>query len=83
MKNIFKNDKVCFFAIGALAATAGVKFLKSKTFRNGCVKTIAGGMKLRDDAASTFTKMKEEAQDICYDARMCECDCDSNDVTEG
>ena len=70
MKNIFKNDMVCFLAIGALAATAGVKFLKSKMFRDGCVKAIAGGMKLRDDAASTFTKMKEDAQDICRDAEF-------------
>lgn len=70
MKNILKNDKVCFFAIGALAATVGVKFLASKTFRGGCVKAIAGGMKMRDDATSCLTKMKEEAQDICFDAKM-------------
>ena len=27
-------------------------------------------MKLRDDAASTFTKMKEDAQDICREAEF-------------
>ena len=70
MKNIIKNEKARFFTFGVLAATAGVQFLKSKMFRDGCVKAIAGGMKLRDDAASTFTKMKEDAQDICRDAEF-------------
>jgi len=70
MKNVFKNEKVRFFAIGALAATAGVKFLKSETFRKGCVKTVAGGMKIREDAASSIAKIKEDAQDVCYEAKM-------------
>ena len=30
MKNIIKNEKARFFTFGVLAATAGVKFLKSK-----------------------------------------------------
>lgn len=71
--NIFKNEKAGFFAMGILAATAGVKLIKSKAFRSCCVKTIASGMKLREDAVSTFTKMKEEAADICYDAKMSNC----------
>lgn len=67
MTDFLKNDKTKFFTIGVLAATAGVKFLKSNTFKKGCVKTIAGGMKLRNEAASSLTKVKEEAQDMVYD----------------
>lgn len=75
MKFLFKNNKVCFFTLGVFAATAGVKFLKSNTFRKGCVKTLANGMKLREEATVSFEKMREEAQDICYDAKMNSCDC--------
>ncbi len=46
MKNVFKNQKIGFFALGALAATAGVKFLKRKTFHNGCVKVVSVRSKL-------------------------------------
>ena len=41
MKNIIKNEKARFFTFGVLAATAGVKFLKSKMFRDGCVKRLS------------------------------------------
>lgn len=70
MKNLLKNEKAGFFALGVLAATAGVKFLKSKTFRDGCVKAVAGGMKIRNEAASSIEKIREEAQDICFDAEI-------------
>ena len=78
MKNIFKNEKVGFFALGALAVVVGSKIVKSKTFRNGCVNTIAGGMKLRNEAAAAMTKMKEEAEDICFEASQnSKCDDDA------
>ncbi len=67
MKNVFKNQKVGFFALGALAATVGVKFLKSKTFHNGCVKVVSGGMKLRNEAAAEVAKIREDAQDNLFD----------------
>ena len=64
MTNLIKNQKTCFFALGFAAATAGVKFLKSNTFHNGCVKTVAKGMKIRDEAAAELVKIKEDAEDI-------------------
>ena len=70
MTNYFKNDKVKFFAFGVLAATAGVKFLKSKVFRDGCVNVLASGMKVRDEASASLEKIREDAQDICFDAKM-------------
>ncbi len=69
MTNFIKNEKTCFFALGAAAATVGVKFLKSKTFHNGCVKTVAKGMKIRDEAAAELTKIKEDAQDIRFEEK--------------
>ncbi len=62
-----KNQKLGFFALGVLAATAGVKFLKSKTFHDGCVKVVSGGMKLRNDAAAELAKIREDAQDAVFD----------------
>lgn len=66
--NIVKNQKAQFFALGVLAATAGVKFIKSECFRKGCVKAVAGGMKLRNDAVASLAKIKEDAEDICAEA---------------
>lgn len=62
-----KNEKLGFFALGVLAATAGVKFLKSKTFHDGCVKVVSGGMKLRNEAAAEVAKIREDAQDAIFD----------------
>lgn len=62
-----KNQKLGFFALGVLAATAGVKFLKSKTFHDGCVKVVSSGMKLRNDAAAELAKIREDAQDAVFD----------------
>lgn len=78
MKFNFKNEKLGFFALGVLTATAGVKFLKSKTFHNGCVKTVAGGMKIRNEAASAIDKIREDAQDVCFEA---ECEADLNEAS--
>jgi len=51
-------------------ATLGVKALKSDKTRDLCVKGIAKGMKLQKDAQETFQNMKEEASDICFDAKQ-------------
>ncbi len=58
---------VCFFC-GAAAALIGSKVLKSDKTRQAAVKGLAKGMKLKHDAQATLQNMKEEAQDICYDA---------------
>ena len=66
----FKNDKTKYFALGVLAATAGVKFLKSKMFHDNCVKAVAQGMKLREDATASIAKIKEDAEDIRFEAQQ-------------
>lgn len=64
------SKKVLSFLGGVATATIGVKILKSAPVRNAAVKTIAAGMKLQQDAMSTFEAMKEDAQDLCYEARQ-------------
>lgn len=65
-----KNEKFLCFAGGVLAATYGVKALKSDKTRKACVSGLAKCIKLRDDAQETFKNMREEAEDICYDAKQ-------------
>lgn len=64
-----KNEKLLCFVGGILTATYGVKALKSDKTRNACVKGIAKCMKLQKDAQVTLQNMKEEAEDICFDAK--------------
>lgn len=65
-----KNEKFLCFAGGVLAATCGVKAAKSEKTRKACVSGLAKCIKLRDDAQEALKNMKEEAEDICYDAKQ-------------
>ncbi len=64
-----KNEKVLCFVGGVLAATYGVKAVKSEKTRKVCVSGLAKCIKLQNDAQEAFKNMKEEAEDICYDAK--------------
>lgn len=64
-----KNEKVVCFIGGLAAATYGVKVLKSDKTRKACVKGLAKCMKLQKDAQEAFQNMKDEAEDICCDAK--------------
>lgn len=65
-----KNEKLLCFVSGVAAATLGVKALKSSKTREACVKGLAKGMQLQKDAQETFQNMKEDAADICHDAKQ-------------
>ena len=65
-----KNEKLLCFVGGVVAATYGVKALKSDKTRKACVSGLAKCIKLQNDAQETFKNMKEEAEDICYDAKV-------------
>lgn len=62
------NKKVLAYLGGLATATLGVKLLKSEPVRKAAVRTLAGGMKLRDNAMSAFETMKEDAQDLYHEA---------------
>lgn len=64
------NKKVLAYLGGIATATIGVKILKSTPIRKAAVKTIACGMKVRDDAMTTFETLKEDAQDVYQEARQ-------------
>lgn len=68
LSKYLKDCRFICFACGAVAAIAGSKVLKSDKTRKACVQSLAKGMKLKHDAQVTLQNMKEEAQDICYDA---------------
>lgn len=67
--NCLKNEKLLCFLGGIFAATVGVKAVKSEQARKLCVNGLAKGIKLKNDAQETFKNMKDEAEDICYDAK--------------
>lgn len=69
MKNILKNEKALLFVGGVLTGTLGLKALKSKTAKKLCVNTLANGMKMQQEAQNLFQTMKEDAEDMCYEAR--------------
>lgn len=79
---LIKNEKLLCFIGGALAATCGVKAAKSDKARKVCVSGLAKCIKLQDDARETFKNMKEEAQDICYDAKKEACSCAEDNTAE-
>lgn len=69
MNNIFKNEKAMLFVGGVLAGTLGLKALKSKATKKFCVNTLANGMKVQKEAQVLFETIKEDAEDMCYEAR--------------
>jgi hypothetical protein len=68
VSKILKDYRVICFVGGVVTALVGSKILKSDKTRQACVKSIAKGMKIKHDAQVALQNMKEEAQDICYDA---------------
>ena len=64
-----KDHKIICFAAGAAAAMFGKKVLTSEKTRKLCVSGIAKGMKLQQDAQEAFRNMREEAEDMCYEAK--------------
>lgn len=69
MKNFFKNQKFWLVVAGAAGAIIGEKVLTAKKTREIAVSGIAKGMKLTHDAKAVFQNMKDEAEDMCYEAK--------------
>ncbi|WP_303022833.1 DUF1490 domain-containing protein [uncultured Ruminococcus sp.] len=69
MWSCFKNEKLWWAVGGAAALIVGKKIVTSKTARQVAVSGLAKGMKLQSDAKASFQNMKDEASDICCDAR--------------
>lgn len=69
MFKCFKDEKVCCALAGAAAVILGKAVIKSEKTRKLAVKGLAKGMKLHNDAKEAFQNMKDQASDICYDAK--------------
>lgn len=65
----YRNEKLWCVVGGFAGAIIGKKILTADCTRKAAVSGIAKGMKLKADANKTFQNMKDEASDICYDAK--------------
>ena len=64
-----KNAKVLSFIGGAAAVVCGKRILESPKTHNVCVKGVAKGMQLYKEAKAATLNIKEEAEDICNEAK--------------
>lgn len=65
-----KNQKLVCYVGGLATAYIGKKLLASTKVRSACVSTLAKGMTLQKDVESYVQNIKDEAQDLCYDAAV-------------
>ena len=69
MKSFLRNVALLSFTGGVAAAVAGAKLPKSDKARQLAVKTLATGMKAKDDAMAALETIREDAKDLCYEAK--------------
>ena len=66
----FLKDKKCWcFVAGIATAVVGKKIATSDKVRSMCVSGLAKGMKFQQEAKETLQNMREEAEDMCYEAK--------------
>lgn len=70
MDNFFKKDNILIFAGGIIAGVVGSKLIKTQKVRNAAVKTLAQGMIAKDCVVEEYTNIREEAEDICAEAKV-------------
>ena len=70
MFGFLRNEKFWLVAAGVAGTIVGGKILKSPTTRKLAVQGLAKGMMIQGDAKEALQNMKDEAEDICYEARQ-------------
>lgn len=63
-----KNQSLVCYVGGLATALIGKKVLGSKKVRSTCVSALAKGMTMQRQVESYVQNIKDEAQDLCYDA---------------
>ena len=63
-----EHKHALLFAGGVAAAIIGAHIIKSETTKDLATKGMAGVISAKKDAEETFQDMKENAEDIVYDA---------------
>ncbi len=64
------KERKWIFAAGAATGLALLSLLKTKKARDIAVKSVAGGIMLKDKFLETAANIKEEADDICAEAKV-------------
>lgn len=67
--DFFRKECGILFAAGVVVGVAGLKFVKTEKARKIAVKTIAQGMMIKDSTMEGVNNLREEAEDICAEAR--------------
>ena len=67
--SVWKNEKYWCVVADDVGSTIIKKIIKAPKTREYAVKGLAEGMKLTADAKAAFQDMKDEAADICNDAK--------------
>ncbi len=62
------------FALGAIAALALSAYVKSKDAHRLAVRSVAGGLRLKDKAIRKMELIREEAKDVYEEARRRDAD---------
>ena len=65
---VAEHKHALLFAGGIATAVIGYKVLTSKTTKDLATKGMAGVISAKKDVEETFQDMKENAEDIVYDA---------------
>lgn len=69
MSDLFKKENLLIFAGGIVTGIVGLKIAKTDKARKTVVKTIAQGMMTKDCVMEEYTNIREEADDICAEAK--------------
>ena len=68
LKDVLTSEKFLCFVGGIAAAVVCTQVLKCNKTRELCVQGLAKGMKFKHDTQTAIQNLKEDAQDIYYDA---------------
>ena len=63
--------KIGLFAAGVLFGTAGIKLLGSRDAKKVYAHTTAAALRAKEDVMKTVTAVREGADDIYAEAKMC------------
>lgn len=67
--NFFKKENGILFVAGIVTGIAGLKIAKTEKTRRFAVNSIAQGIMIKDSTMETIANLREEAEDICAEAR--------------
>lgn len=69
MSDLLKKENLIIFAGGIVTGLVGRKVVKTDKVRKTIVKTLAQGMMAKDCVMEEYTNIREEADDICAEAK--------------